>query len=91
MNSRRFEERSIESLQECNLDAPDLDVFGQKIVNIFPLLDPDLSFEEALELHKSSAETHHHACLVNSGSSKEELAADEESKEVVIEEYFSRK
>lgn len=28
MNSKRFEERSIESLQECNIDNPDLEPFG---------------------------------------------------------------
>lgn len=28
MHSKRFEERSIESLQECKLEEPDLEVFG---------------------------------------------------------------
>jgi len=60
---------------------------------MFPLLNPDLSFEEALESHKLSADKHHLACLVNSGSSKQDLVemeGKEEGKEEV-KEYVSRK
>jgi hypothetical protein len=58
-------------------------------VNIFPLLDPDLSFDEALEMHKGSADQHHHACLVNSSSSKEDLVEDDGN--IVIDAVPSRK
>jgi len=57
-------------------------------VNIFPLLDPDLSFDEALEMHKGSADQHHHACLVNSSSSKEDLVEDDGN--IVIDAVPSR-